>query len=652
MSLFQRPPVTPEELDSSKPIELAPEQVDAMDEREWYARAFRGDASQLTVRAVLTGSLLGFVLAATNVYVGLKVGLGFGVALTACVASFTIWTSLHRSGVVRSPLTILECNCMQSTASSAGAATTPLLTSAFPAMLLLSVTEGNPQGTHVRWYIALAWVLTVAALGVLMAIPMKRTMINRERLKFPSGTAAAVLMKSLYTEGAEALAKGRALLVAGALGGAVTLLRDLKWRARAALLPKELKIFDWLPRLPVNVADAATHTTTRAFFPLSALHITFEPSAMAVAAGAIVGLRTALSMVAGGALLVFAIGPASLAVAWPGKPLNPATLTSSIGTWFGAAIMVAHGLTLLALDYRSLGRALRGLLPHPATEQDAGDGVEVPVTWFVMGTSIAGAVVVVLAWLAFGIPMHYGALAVILAFFLALVACRATGETDFMPSGPLGKVMQMTYGVLMPQSYTANLMTASLTAGASVGAADLLNDLKSGYLLGAHPRRQFIAQLLGIVSGTLASVLCFFILVPDATALTQGPDGAPPFPAPAARNWVAVADLFRLGVGRLHPMAREGITIGLIAGFLLAVAEWALPRKKKWLPSATGVGLGFLLPFSMSLSFLIGAAAAWAFGLVSRKPAARFLVPVAAGLIAGESLVGVLVAAFNAFVAR
>ncbi|PMY18170.1 peptide transporter, partial [Pseudomonas sp. FW305-3-2-15-A-R2A1] len=84
------------------------------------------------------------------------------------------------------------------------------------------------------------------------------------------------------------------------------------------------------------------------------------------------------------------------------------------------------------------------------------------------------------------------------------VACRATGETDVTPTGAMGKIMQLTYGVLMPQAVTANLMTAAITSGSASASADLLNDLKSGYLLGANPRRQFIAQFSGIITGTLA----------------------------------------------------------------------------------------------------------------------------------------------------
>jgi uncharacterized oligopeptide transporter (OPT) family protein len=99
-------------------------------------------------------------------------------------------------------------------------------------------------------------------------------------------------------------------------------------------------------------------------------------------------------------------------------------------------------------------------------------------------------------------------------------------------------------------------------------------------------------------------------------------------------------------------MARTGIAVGLLGGTVLSITEWAFPNDKKWIPSATGIGLGMLLPFSTSLSFVLGALAAWVFHRVSARQADRFTVPVASGVIAGESIVGVLVAALNNFVLK
>ena len=101
-------------------------------ERQWFEQVYRGRGDtmpQLTLRAVVMGSVLGGVLSLTNLYIGLKSGWGFGVAITACILSYAIWTSLHKIGVVRTRMTILENNCMQSTASAAGYSTGTTLVS-------------------------------------------------------------------------------------------------------------------------------------------------------------------------------------------------------------------------------------------------------------------------------------------------------------------------------------------------------------------------------------------------------------------------------------------------------------------------------------------------------------------------------------------
>jgi uncharacterized oligopeptide transporter (OPT) family protein len=121
---------------------------------------------------------------------------------------------------------------------------------------------------------------------------------------------------------------------------------------------------------------------------------------------------------------------------------------------------------------------------------------------------------------------------VLLSFALALVACRVTGETDTTPVGAMGKITQLTFGALSPGNVNVNLMAANITAGAATSSADLLTDLKSGYLLGAHPRKQFIAQFAGIFIGTVVTVVAFRMLVPNASVL-----GTDQFPAPAAQTW-------------------------------------------------------------------------------------------------------------------
>jgi OPT family oligopeptide transporter len=247
-----------------------------------------------------------------------------------------------------------------------------------------------------------------------------------------------------------------------------------------------------------------------------------------------------------------------------------------------------------------------------------------------------------LVWIgaaSFAIPPLLGVVAVLLAFLLAIVACRVTGETDTTPAGPLGKIAQLTFGVLLPQQLVANVATACITAGAGTSAADLMMDFKTGHLLGVQPRQQFLAQLAGCVVGTVVMVPAFYTLVPDASAL-----GGATFPAPAARVWRGVAEALANGLGALHPTARLAVVVAAAVGVIVTVVDDKLPQSRRFLPSPVGFGFAFVLPISSSLSFFLGAVAA---RLVARRwPAAArtFTLPVAAGGIAGESLVGVAIA--------
>ncbi|MBX3207959.1 MAG: OPT/YSL family transporter [Labilithrix sp.] len=718
MSLFQRPAETPEEKDASRPLEIAPERVLEMDEPEWYARVYRPGAAQLTVRAIVLGSVLGFFLSFTNIYIGLKTGWFLGVNLTAAILSYAVWTgltnlareaprwplwkkvllpgpwllgvALHKLGIPRSGLSILENTTTVSTASSAGYATGFMLISAIPAMLLLTVTEANPKGTQLPPGVVAAWVFFLALLGVTLAIPMKRGMINREKLKFPSGTAAAVTLQGLYSRGEEALAKARALFATAAVSGIVPLLKDLeilKVRdpktgevlreggaiVRDTVLPGQSNVFDWIATaLPAlwsrlaNAGPARLHPEGKTFLP-SDYHIKLDHGVALAFAGILIGVRITAWMVVGGLVVAFFLAPPALGWEWEnaagklvGAATRPQTAWKEIGIWTGAPLLVSSGLVAFAAQWRTIGRAIAGMLPGKAAERgadgsSAGDAlssdVEVPTSWFLAGLAVSATGIITVAHLYFEIPVHYGILAVAMTFVLAIVACRATGESDITPGGPLGKIMQLTYGVLIPQSSTANLQTAGITAGSSHASADLLNDLKTGYLLGANPRRQFIAQALGIFTGTVASSLGYLLLVPNALPLTGTESRPAVFPAVAAQQWKAVAEVFKFGLANLHPMSQSAIWWGAGIGVVLALVEIFAPKGlKRFLPSPTGLGLGMVLPFFYPLAMFLGAlfgaiATAW-----KKDWADKYLVAIAAGGIAGESIVGVIVQALNNFV--
>src|SRR5438270_13832573 len=305
--------------------------------------------------------------------------------------------------------------------------------------------------------------------------------------------------------------------------------------------------------------------------------------------------------------------------------------------------MVSASLLAFALQWRTALRALTdlGAMVGGGRRAATGDPVaalEAPASWFVGGQLVG---LLGLAWLghrAFGMPYWQTAVAVGLSFALALVACRVTGETDTTPVGAMGKITQLVFGVLHPGNTTANLMSANVTAGAAGSSADLLTDLKSGYLLGAHPRKQFIAQFAGIFLGTIVSVLAFTLVVDKPEVI-----GSDQFPAPAAQTWAAVAQALAKGFEALASVKVWSIVIGGVAGIVFAVLPAIFPKHEKYLPSASGFGLAWIFQWYYGVLFFIGAVIAWQFRKRSPARAEEFTYPIASGVMAGGALMGVAI---------
>src|SRR5262249_55610795 len=151
-------------------------------------------------------------------------------------------------------------------------------------------------------------------------------------------------------------------------------------------------------------------------------------------------------------------------------------------------------------------RSLSGLFKvltagAPDKDDDPLASVECPAWWFPLGFLVLSPIVIALMAILFGIPWWAGLIAIPLSLMMGVVAARVTGETDVTPTKALGPVTQFIYGALLPSNVTANVMSANVTGGVGLHAADLLQDLKRGYLLGASPRKQFYAQLFGVVAG-------------------------------------------------------------------------------------------------------------------------------------------------------
>lgn len=603
-----------------------------LDEREaaWRTHYFQGNhVPQLTTRAVVMGGMIGMLMAFSNLYTTLKLGWAFGVAITASVLSYSIWSSLMGLGVVKSRMTMLENNCMASTASAAGYSTGGTLATAAGAMLL--ITGDNDR---LGWVATTGWVFFVALLGVFLAIPMKRQMINIDQLPFPSGIAAAETLRSLYAEGESAVRKARALVDSLIVGGVWGLLRSF------AVIPDTI---------PFGGSVAVGTGTTAKVVSLKAMGIAFEPSLLMTAAGLIMGMRVCLTMLIAAIFNYFVLAPLMLnlpdwtdgtkhfmghiEVAIGDGDVITAAKVTRWSLWLGTSLLVSSGLTSFALSWRTILNAFSSFGKKKDLAVGAVDNsdIEVPNSWMLYGLIPITIGLVAVCWFSFHINPLLGVFSVVMSFALSLVAARATGETDTTPIGAMGKVTQLTYAILAPANITVNLMTAGITAGAAGSSADLLTDLKSGYLLGANPRQQFLAQFVGVFFGTLAVIPAWYLLVPDQAALMA-------FNPPATNMWFAVAQALANGPKVIPTSALYAIAIGALVGIALPLLEKAFPKAKKFIPSAMGLGLAFVVSFQNSLSFFIGALIADRWAARNQKSADEYVVPVASGVIAGESL--------------
>ncbi len=621
----------------------------ARTETEWYTKVYQGDTvPQLTPRAVAMGAVLGMLMSAANLYTTLKIGWSFGVAITSCVLSYVIWNLMRGlSGGRLTPMTVLENNCMQSTASAAGYSTGSTIATAFGALLLI-------EGHHQPVWIVAAFTLFSGALGVFLAVPMKRQMVNQERLPFPSGTAAAVTLRSLYSEGVEAVHRAY-VLIGGLVAGVGVGIFNTD--------PGTLGALDWLflktgLRLPGLVPAAGYATINRR----QLLGFGFEPSVLLIGAGMIVGLRVSLSMLAGALVLYLWVGPALIALdlAHVGDTAYKISIPLIGGgtiyhlprwaLWGGTAVMVFASLAALALQWRTIARSFtllrgRGAAARPSDVDPRAAAIEVPTSWLVAGLIPITAGLLAIQYAAFHISLWLGLIAVGMAFVLSLVACRATGETDTTPIGAMGKVMQLLFAVLSPPAASSvhvsiehNLMAAATGANSAASSADLLTDLKSGYLLGANPRKQFLAQFVGVFFGTLAVVPFWYLMVPTKEKLEA-------FNPPATNMWRAVAELLSGGgFDQLPHSAKIALVAGALVGVALPLLARLFPKAAPYLPSAMGLGLSWVMTFSNCQAFAIGAVIAWLWTKVHARTGTAYTVPLASGLIAGESLIKALIA--------
>jgi uncharacterized oligopeptide transporter (OPT) family protein len=328
-------------------------------------------------------------------------------------------------------------------------------------------------------------------------------------------------------------------------------------------------------------------------------------------------------------------------------PISRAEIVNQWSLWWGVTMMVVGSLVSL------LGRPeiFRGLFRRggDARGTDVLAHVEFPLWISALGIPLFS---VLGAWVThafFGVPWLLAFVSLPLIFVLSVICTNSMALTSWTPTGAMSKITQFTMGAIDRANPASNLIPAAMTSEIAANAANLLSDIKPGYMLGAKPRQQAIGHVIGIFAGALACVPLFFLLFLPADAngvrsvermVTEQ------FAFPAALQWKGVAELIAKGLTALPTSAVVSMVVAAIAAAAIEIARMA--TRGRFGLSAVSIGLGVVLPPEATLAMFAGAALFWLMRRRHPEPGTRGhefwvegLEPICAGLISGAALMGI-----------
>lgn len=660
--MYTRPPMALKHLTQEQVRTWSREQKD----RWWLDNVFRGDMPQLTLRAAVTGFILGGLLSATNLYIGAKTGWSLGVGLTSVILAFAAFRALSALRLARD-FTILENNCMQSIATAAGYMTGPLI-SGIAAYMMVS-------NTIMPWWQMMLINVVLATMGVLVAFPMKRRFINDEQHPFPEGAACGVVLDTLYTSDAKVgVFKAWVLIIAAGFAGLVKFVGGEGYQTliQARLLGME-KV-RWLSEHIDHIYYHHFKGPAVRLFGSDIRNLGLSPTldlAM-FGAGGLMNIRYAASLFVGAAVMWGWFAP--MAVRWgdvtrplrekvdgkwvvkgietvtPAMEFTYRDVLTSWALWSGIAMLVVASLVSLFAKPKIIISSFTGLFGRRrGNGEDVLRHIELPVWVSFVGVPIIGAVGVWMMHDWFGVKWVWGALAIPLIIVLTLIAANSTALTSITPTGSLSKIPQFIFGALDRQVPATNLMTALMTTEVASNASNLLMDIKPGYMLGAKPRQQAIGHCIGIVAGAAASTPLFYVLF-----LSQHPDDGSvldsltaQFGFPGALQWKGVSDLISKGIHGLPHSAQVSMLVAAVLGLVFEVAR--ILTRNKFPLSPLAMGLGVVLPPDSTMAMFAGSAFFYVMGKVygARRESFGHKLwvdthePICAGIIAGAALVGI-----------
>ena len=591
------------------------------------------DPAQLTVRAIVLSIILAVALAAANAYLGLFAGLTVATAIPAAVVSMGVLRLMGRSN-------ILENNIVATGASAASSIAAGTIFT-IPALVIM----GHWPEFNYWWVFAIAGL--GGLLGVLFSVPLRRTLILDQGLQFPEGVATAEVLKVAEDPGHGL----KALSLAAAAG---------------ALFKLALSGLRFSPE---------NFTVARYFGERTIGYFGINLSPALLGVGFIVGFNIGALMLSGGALAYWVFIPlynnfmldpnSALATQLVGLSAEDAAglIRGSQVRFIGVGAMLIGGLWSLWSLRKSLlsgiktGMAMKGgsLEGVPHTERDLPmKAVLTGIVLFVIPIFLLYNVVVG----SLGVALGMAVIMVVAGFVFSSVSGYMAGLVG-SSNNPVSGITISTilfssllllaiFGKGSATGPVAAIMIGAVICCAAAVAGDNLQDLKAGQLVGATPWRQQV--MLGI-----GAVACAAIMAPVLNLLlkangigTPAFPGATPLQAPQATLMASVASGI-FGAGLPWNMVAIGAGVGALT---IMLDEWLKARKASWRSPVLAVAVGIYLPLELSTPIFFG-------GLIAelatrwhrkRNPSGdpeilkQMGLLFSAGLIAGEALIGVLIA--------
>ena len=606
--------------------------------------------TELTWRGVVIGVVITVVFTAANVFFGLKAGLTFATSIPAAVISMAILRYFKNS-------TIQENNIVQTIASAAGTLSSIIFV--LPGMIMIGWWTGFP------FWMSFAVCALGGILGVMYSIPLRRALVTNSDLPYPEGLACAEVLKvGSGDDSAAGGEEGKAGLLAVMWGAIVS-------AVFAVVVATQVFASDVVTYFRVGNKGAVSGFDFNLSFALFAIgHLCGLSVGIAMLTGAVIGWGwgvphySSLAQAAGAA--------AELAqTTWSHKVrfVGAGTIgVSAIWTLAKLVKPVISGLTsaMAASRVRKAGKA--DTLPR--TERDIPIGIVglitlacfVPVAWLLGYFGVASGLGDHVAVLAIGGVTYV----VLMGFFVSTICgymAGLIGSSNSPLSGVgilvvIGAALLLVVGVKPYVSVEAGkalvafaLFTTAVIFTVAAIANNNLQDLKTGQLVDATPWRQQVALIIGVVAGA-AVIPPVLDLLNHAYGFAGAPgvDPARALPAPQAGLISALAQ----GViqGNIDwSLIRVGIAIGVA----IIVLDEILARTTKGMRlPPLAVGLGIYLPTAATLMVVVGSVIGWYFDKRAERsarpePTKQLGVLLASGLIVGESVIGVVIAAIVAF---